>query len=107
MELSKRLNCIEDNAALRQEMQQNNAEINRRLDALNERMNVLTRWIIGSQIGTFTALTGRVPATVAANTLGRRLSQTEAADQTRALRRASRALKISSFSAFAASRKSP
>ena len=54
VELSKRLDSIErrldhqreDLAQLRQDMQQDNAEVNRRLDALNSRIY----WVIGTQI---------------------------------------------------------
>ena len=54
VELSKRLDSIErrldhqreDLAQLRQDMRQDNAEVNRRLDALNSRIY----WVIGTQI---------------------------------------------------------
>ena len=68
MELSKRLDSIErrldrmetnqreDNAQLRQDMQQANAQLRQEIAETNRRIDRLTRWIIGIQLTTLIAL---------------------------------------------------
>lgn len=68
VELSKRLDSIErrldrietnqreDNAQLRQDMQQANAQLRQEIAETNRRIDRLTRWIIGIQLTTLIAL---------------------------------------------------
>ena len=68
MELSKRLDSIErrldrmetnqreDNAQLRQDMNQANAQLRQEIAETNRRIDRLTRWMIGIQLTTLIAL---------------------------------------------------